>query len=175
MLLLVLAAGLAFLIVELGRVAVDRAQARTAADAAALAAALLPVGLLEKFLGSKRKASMDDLATVIFSSGSTGAPKGAVYTHGNFAAQVAFDGIVRVDVFTNLQNFGIAQLVHAAGLVDANRVADRFGRGMADSGDIGEGDWNPLCSRDIDAGNTCHVSLSFSLRVRSSRPFFHNA
>lgn len=42
MLLLVLAAGLAFLIVELGRVAVDRAQARTAADAAALAAAASP-------------------------------------------------------------------------------------------------------------------------------------
>ena len=38
-LLLVLAAGLAILIVELGQVAVDRAQARTAADAAALAAA----------------------------------------------------------------------------------------------------------------------------------------
>ena len=41
-LLLVLAAGLAVLIVELGRVAVDRAQARTAADAAALAAASSP-------------------------------------------------------------------------------------------------------------------------------------
>ena len=38
-LLLVLAAGLAILVVELGQVAVDRAQARTAADAAALAAA----------------------------------------------------------------------------------------------------------------------------------------
>ena len=40
---------------------------------AALAAALLPAGLLEKFLGSKGKTAMDDLATVIFSSGSTGA------------------------------------------------------------------------------------------------------
>ena len=42
--------------------------------AAALAAALLPVGLLEKGLGSKRRAAMDDLAPVIFSSGSTGTP-----------------------------------------------------------------------------------------------------
>ncbi len=41
-LLLVLAAGLAILVVELGQVAVDRAQARTAADAAALAAAASP-------------------------------------------------------------------------------------------------------------------------------------
>ena len=56
--------------------------------AAVLAAALLPVGQLEKFLGSKRRAAMDDLATVIFSSGSTGTPKGVMLSHYNVVSNI---------------------------------------------------------------------------------------
>jgi acyl-[acyl-carrier-protein]-phospholipid O-acyltransferase/long-chain-fatty-acid--[acyl-carrier-protein] ligase len=56
--------------------------------AAALAAALLPARMLGKFAGGERTASLDDLATIIFSSGSTGEPKGVMLTHYNVASNV---------------------------------------------------------------------------------------
>jgi len=48
----------------------------------------LPGTLLEKALGAERPPALDDLATVIFSSGSTGDPKGVMLTHYNIAANV---------------------------------------------------------------------------------------
>jgi acyl-[acyl-carrier-protein]-phospholipid O-acyltransferase / long-chain-fatty-acid--[acyl-carrier-protein] ligase len=49
---------------------------------------LLPVRLLEKSVGSGPNVGLDDIATIIFSSGSTGDPKGVVLTHYNVASNV---------------------------------------------------------------------------------------
>ncbi|HEV8384876.1 MAG TPA: MFS transporter, partial [Candidatus Acidoferrales bacterium] len=62
---------------------------RAAEKLAALAMAwTLPPAALEKVLGREKRITLDDLATVIFSSGSTGEPKGVMLTHYNVMANV---------------------------------------------------------------------------------------
>jgi acyl-[acyl-carrier-protein]-phospholipid O-acyltransferase/long-chain-fatty-acid--[acyl-carrier-protein] ligase len=55
---------------------------------AGLAARWLPLSRLERLAGRDRPARLDDVATVIFSSGSTGEPKGVQLTHANILSNV---------------------------------------------------------------------------------------
>jgi acyl-[acyl-carrier-protein]-phospholipid O-acyltransferase/long-chain-fatty-acid--[acyl-carrier-protein] ligase len=55
---------------------------------AILLAWLLPARLLERALGCHQAVRLDDLATIIFSSGSTGAPKGVMLSHYNIGSNI---------------------------------------------------------------------------------------
>lgn len=55
---------------------------------AILFALFCPVRLFEKHLGAPKRRSRDDLATIIFSSGSEGDPKGVMLTHFNILSNI---------------------------------------------------------------------------------------
>jgi acyl-[acyl-carrier-protein]-phospholipid O-acyltransferase/long-chain-fatty-acid--[acyl-carrier-protein] ligase len=80
---------------------------------ALLSVILLPGWLLERLLGLGGQ-RMDDLATIIFSSGSTGEPKGVMLTHGNVAANV--ESMVQATTLSSLDRaLGVLPFFHSFG------------------------------------------------------------
>ncbi|MBL8862991.1 MAG: AMP-binding protein [Planctomycetes bacterium] len=55
---------------------------------ALFAALIVPVGALERACGARRAPRRDDVLTILFSSGSTGEPKGVPLSHDNLASNV---------------------------------------------------------------------------------------
>jgi acyl-[acyl-carrier-protein]-phospholipid O-acyltransferase/long-chain-fatty-acid--[acyl-carrier-protein] ligase len=74
----------------------------------------LPGGMLEKTLSDGRTKSLDDLATIIFSSGSTGEPKGVMLTHYNIASNV--DQVSQMFMFDGKDRLlGVLPFFHSFG------------------------------------------------------------
>ncbi len=81
---------------------------------AALRALLLPTALLERACGAVRRVRRDDVAVVIFSSGSTGEPKGVLLSHANVAANCEAVGqLIPLDRRDRL--VGVLPLFHSFG------------------------------------------------------------
>jgi acyl-[acyl-carrier-protein]-phospholipid O-acyltransferase/long-chain-fatty-acid--[acyl-carrier-protein] ligase len=81
---------------------------------ALLRALCLPIGWLERACGAAKRVTRDDTATIIFSSGSTGEPKGVVLTHGNLQANCdAVAQLIPLDHHDRL--VGVLPLFHSFG------------------------------------------------------------
>ncbi|MCS6292459.1 MAG: MFS transporter [Nitrospira sp.] len=92
--------------------------AKTISGGAKLIALLLgffaPTGLLERACGQEQPISLDNLATIIFSSGSTGEPKGVMLSH--FAINSNVDGAGQVIHISKADRaLGILPFFHSFG------------------------------------------------------------
>jgi len=115
------------------RVAVGRVRGAPSARekfTAFLMAWCLPVGLLERALGGEKKADLDDVATVIFSSGSTGEPKGVMLSHYNLGSNIEQMG----QVFAFQRNdrvLGVLPFFHSLGFTGTLMLPAVLGVGAA--------------------------------------------
>jgi acyl-[acyl-carrier-protein]-phospholipid O-acyltransferase/long-chain-fatty-acid--[acyl-carrier-protein] ligase len=81
---------------------------------ALLQARLLPTWLLRRAYGGGRARTADSLATIIFSSGSTGVPKGVMISHANVLANI--DGLAQIFPMTREDCFiGALPFFHSFG------------------------------------------------------------
>ncbi len=110
---------------------------------AMLLAVFAPVRLIERGCGASLRPTMDDLATIIFSSGSTGEPKGVMLSHFNIDSNV--EGIAQVlHVDRRDRILGILPFFHSFGYLATLWFATIHGLGVIyhpsplDAGPIGE-------------------------------------
>ena len=129
---------------------------------AGLAVALLPWRWLMKFAGCKRRPQLDDVATIIFSSGSTGDPKGVVLTHYNVASNVEQLNQVFM-IQSDDRILGILPLFHSFGFTGTLCLPAATGIGVVFHP-------NPLDSRVIGA-----LIRTYKVTMLLATPTFLNA
>ena len=96
---------------------------------ALLCAWLMPAAALERSLGRAQPAEVDDLATVIFSSGSTGEPKGVLLTHYNVGSNILqLDQVFGVNREDRL--LGILPFFHSFGFTGTLFLPAALGAGV---------------------------------------------
>ncbi len=125
-------------------------------------AACLPARILEKFAGAERQVRLDDVATIIFSSGSTGEPKGVVLTHYNVAANVEQLNQVFL-LHSNDRIMGILPFFHSFGFTGTLCLPAATGIGVVFHP-------NPLDSRVIGA-----LINKYAVTMLLATPTFLNA
>ena len=106
-------------------------------------ALVAPISMLERGIGAIHRPQPDDLATIIFSSGSTGEPKGVMLSHFNVDANI--EGVVQVfHVGPRDRVMGILPFFHSFGYLATLWLAVNHGVGVVyhptplDPGGIGE-------------------------------------
>ncbi len=90
---------------------------------------LAPVRLLERAIGRERPTHLDELATIIFSSGSTARPKGVMLTHYNIAANVE-QMLQRFPLARRDRFLGTLPLFHAFGYTGTFWLPAALGMGV---------------------------------------------
>jgi acyl-[acyl-carrier-protein]-phospholipid O-acyltransferase / long-chain-fatty-acid--[acyl-carrier-protein] ligase len=123
---------------------------------------LLPARLVEKYAGAARKTTLEDIATIIFSSGSTGDPKGVMLTHYNVASNVEQLNQVFL-LHSNDRIMGILPFFHSFGFTGTICLPAATGIGVVFHP-------NPLDSRVIGA-----LVNKYAVTMLLATPTFLNA